>query len=104
MLIITDGLPRGLGYLEVDNRPAGERRFECDTYTCTHCTAVVLLNPARTRERYKCSGCSHHICDECAAKMVAGGACYTFQQYVEDSLEREARQLSIQSPFLPSKE
>ena len=87
-LLITDGLPRGLGYVEVDNRPAGCGHFEADTYTCTHCSAVVILNPERKRERYKCRYCNHHVCDDCAAKMTAGGSCYTMQQYIDESLER----------------
>lgn len=98
MLLITDGLPRGLGHLEIDHRhveaalpPGTQRYFECDTYTCKHCSAVVEMNPMRTRERYKCKGCNHHVCDGCAADMVAGAACKTMQQKVEEYLERVSR-------------
>ena len=106
MLIITDGLPRGLGYLELDHRatiaPEGlPTHFEADTYTCTHCTRVVVLNPLRKREHYKCKQCSHHICDECTANMVMGAECRTWNQYVDESLEMAARQLPIQSIILP---
>lgn len=86
MLIITDNLPRGLGYLEVDNRPAGQQHFEADTYTCTHCNRVVVMNPNRVRERYKCRGCSHHICDPCAAERIAGVACKTMNQRIDEYL------------------
>lgn len=96
MLIITDNLPRGLGYYEIDQRavelPVGPRHFEADTYTCRHCERVVLLNPARVRERYKCSGCNHHICDDCAAKRVAGEGCKPYAQLIEEQLESAARQ------------
>ena len=92
MLLITDGLPRGLGELHLDNRPAGGQLIEVNTYTCSHCQRVVALNPARTRERYKCGGCNHHICDECAAKKFAGAPCRTFAQIVDESLEQAARQ------------
>lgn len=94
MLVITDGLPRGLGYLEIDHRAAGNppeglpTHFEADTYTCTHCSAVVVMNPARKRERYKCFGCSHHICDPCAAESVAGVPCLTMQHKYELHLEQ----------------
>lgn len=108
MLIITDGLPRGLGYLEIDQRnvyallpPGVQPHFEADTYTCTHCQRVVVLNPARTRERYKCKGCSHHICDDCAAEMVTGAACKTFAQIVDEHLEQAARQPDSPSIILP---
>ena len=100
MLIITDGLPRGLGYLEIDHRatpadvPTGMRHFEADTYTCSHCNAVVVMNPLRVRERYKCKGCDHHVCDNCAAAMAAGAACKTMKQIVEEHLERETRRLA----------
>jgi hypothetical protein len=98
-LIITDGLPRGLGYVEIDQRgvnaalPVGTpRHFEADTYTCTHCQTVVVLNPLRVRERYKCNGCNHHICDPCAAERVAGKGCKTFEQVVDEVMEQTIRQ------------
>lgn len=96
MLIYTDDQPRGLGYLEVDNRaaelPPGVRKhFEADTYTCRHCERVVVMNPERKRERYKCSGCSHHICDDCAAARVAGAPCKTYNQFIEELQERDRR-------------
>lgn len=95
-LIITDGNPRGLGYLSVDHRnvdaPIGvPRLFEADTYTCKHCQGIVVMNPARTRERYKCRGCNHHICDDCAVKRVGGEACKTFEQFVDEYLNTLAK-------------
>ena len=98
MLIITDGNPRGLGYYEVDQRASGipvangASHFEADTYTCSHCQAVVVMNPARKRERYKCYGCAHHICDNCAAEMQANGVCTPYQKKVEEYFEQLARQ------------
>jgi len=104
-LLITDGLPRGLGYVEIDNRasgmPVGQAHFEADTYTCTHCSKVVILNLLRKRERYKCTGCNHHICDGCAADMVAGGKCETMQQKYEKYLEKVLRQLPSSPIILP---
>lgn len=82
MLIVTQ--PSGLGYYEVDNRAAGAGHFEADTYTCTHCQAVVVMNPERKRERYKCRGCNHHICDGCAAARTAGAPCRTFAQLADE--------------------
>jgi hypothetical protein len=106
MLILTDAQPRGLGYYEVDNRaaglPAGETKyFEADTYTCSHCERVVILNPERKRERYKCGGCSHHICDDCAAKKVAGGGCRTYAQFIDELRERDLRQTEPSNILLP---
>ena len=98
MLILTDSEPRGLGYLEIDHRAVcapvapGMRHFEADTYTCSHCQFVVVMNPARKRERYKCPGCNHHVCDDCAAKKFAGAPCKTFWQQADEVLERVVRQ------------
>lgn len=98
MLIITDGNPRGLGYFEIDQRASGipvaggAAHFEADTYTCSHCQAVVVMNPSRRRERYKCYGCAHHICDNCAAEMQQHGQCTPFAKKVEEYFEQLARQ------------
>lgn len=102
MLIITDGLPRGLGYLEVDNRAGGGRLFEADTYTCTHCNRVVVMNPERKRERYKCQGCRHHICDECAAKKISGEPCRTMDQRIDELRAQAVRQAEAPSLTLPN--
>ena len=84
MLIQTQ--PTGLGYLDLDNRNAGQGRFEADTYTCTHCQRIVVMNPERKRERYKCRGCTHHICDPCAVARTAGAPCRTFAQIADEVL------------------
>jgi hypothetical protein len=92
MLILTH--PTGLGYVEIDHRdspklPVGVPSwyFESDTYTCTHCSRVVVINMNRTRERYYCRGCQHHICDDCAAKKVLGEPCKTMNQKIDEHLE-----------------
>lgn len=92
-IIRTNGLPVGHGYVEIDHRaadnaPAGlPKYFEADTYTCTHCSTVVVLNPLRVRARYKCHGCHHHICDPCAALVAAGAQCETMMEKYEKHLE-----------------
>lgn len=106
-LIITDNQPRGLGYLELDHRAANNapeglpQYFEADTYTCTHCHRVVIMNPNRTRERYKCKGCSHHICDDCAAKRIAGESCRTMNQKIDEYMEAVQTDKPISSILLP---
>jgi len=108
VLIIADGLPRGLGHLEIDQRnvaaelpPGTPRHLEADTYTCSHCQFVVVMHPLRVRERYKCKGCNHHICDGCAAKMFEGAQCKTMTQVIDEHLEREARQIPDSPILLP---
>ena len=103
MLIKTQ--PSGGGYLMLDNRNAPlaglAPMFEADTYTCTHCQSIVVLNPSRTRERYKCRGCDHHICDGCAALRTAGGACRTFKQLADEVLAAVERAASGSLLVLP---
>lgn len=108
MLIITDGLPRGAGYLEIDQRAAGipvgttnTPHFEADTYTCKHCQSVVVLNPLRKRERYKCYNCNHHVCDPCAAKLASGEKCVPWEQFLSDLLTQDQRQSSGTNLILP---
>ena len=90
MSIVIQTQPVGLGYYDIDNRAAGFGRFEADTYTCTHCQAVVVMNPERKRERYKCRGCSHHICDPCAVLRTAGEPCKTYAQKLNELFELES--------------
>jgi hypothetical protein len=103
----SDFGPAGLGYLQVDNRAGAELppgtavHFEADTYTCSHCERVVVLNPARKRERYKCASCAHHICDDCAARAVTGERCLPYKTMVEQVREQAARQAQSPSILLP---
>lgn len=107
MLIKNDDKPEGLGYYMVDQRASGipvfggNALFEADTYTCSHCNRVVVMHPMRTRPRYKCRGCDHHICDECAAERSAGAACKTMRQKVDEILEKAGRQAA--GLILPAK-
>ena len=103
MLIKTDDNRTDLGYFMIDQRATGllapgsmTPLYEAATYTCKHCERVVVMEPARTRPRYKCGGCSHLICDPCAAeKFASGGACRTYQQRLDESLDAEERATSI---------
>lgn len=104
MLIKTQ--PTDLGYLLLDHRatdaPAGlPPVFEAATYTCTHCNAVVVLNPKRTRERYKCVGCNHLICDPCAAERHAGAPCKTALQKFDEFLAQAERRAEANPLILP---
>jgi hypothetical protein len=65
---------------------------EMPTYTCSHCCAVVVLNPLRTRPREYCPKCDHYICDKCAAIRVAKGGdyCKTYKQFIDEVQNAEA--------------
>lgn len=43
----------------------GSTKLEADTYCCSHCNAVVIKDPTRTRERAVCRKCMHVVCDRC---------------------------------------
>jgi hypothetical protein len=99
MLVTTQ--PTNLGYVQLDNRAAGQGMFEAATYTCTHCNAVVVMNPERTRERYKCRGCDHLICDNCGAARAAGAPCRTRRQIGDEAMEAAVRGFDSPSIILP---
>lgn len=107
MLIKTDDRPSGLGYYLIDQRASGipvfggNTMFEADTYTCRHCEFVVLLNKYRTRPRYKCRGCTHLICDRCAAIVEAGAGCRTMEQKIDELREQAARPAESPAIILP---
>jgi len=43
----------------------GRGTFESATYTCSHCNALVVMNPDRSRPREVCRKCMHVVCDSC---------------------------------------
>lgn len=93
------------GYLEIDHRESpgfsaeeavsiGLRRIvdkvgkgqraQIPTRLCAHCEKLVILNPARTRDRDKCPNCWGYICDACGVAMKAGRACKPFAQWIDE--------------------
>lgn len=73
-VVVAQGLPPG----------AGRGLYEAATYTCSHCQAIVVLNPERIRERAYCRGCNHRICDGCAAIKARTLTCKTFEQVIDE--------------------
>lgn len=41
----------------------GGKKAESATVTCSHCGAIVILNPDRKRPRGYCWHCDHYVCD-----------------------------------------
>lgn len=98
------------GYLMIDNRVsqgiddatmiamgypvgAGKGLFESATYTCSHCHAVVVIEPKRTRERGFCRKCNQRVCDSCETiRVMAGGACRSMAQIIDETLESAVKQ------------
>ena len=103
MLIKTENTD--LGYFLLDHRHAeGElppgvtsQLIEYATFTCSHCERVVLMNPSRTRDRTVCRGCSHLICDGCAAIKAQTGQCRTYKQHLDELYVKELAEAERQA-------
>lgn len=99
-----------VGYLEINHRdspgldeevahsiglgdlPVGRGQlFQADTYTCTHCSRVVIMNPKRQRDRAYCAKCDRWICDMCGATMAASGECLPISKLFDQLQEAAAR-------------
>lgn len=65
---------------------AGRGLYESATYTCSHCSAVVVMEPKRTRERGFCRGCNQRICDACVAVKAQTLTCKTMTQIVDETI------------------
>lgn len=66
--------------------------YESAVHICSHCNAMVVLNPLRTRERAWCAKCDRYVCDACGFLMLTQG-CQNidtlFDDLQEDALRRE---------------
>lgn len=82
---------RGASFLMIDNRMTGGGLIEADTYTCSHCQRVVVVNPQRTRERGFCRKCDHTICDECVATMHLTLTCVPIAKVFDELQEGALR-------------
>ena len=80
------------GELIIDHRagdgvPGLPRLFEAPTITCSHCQAVVIVNPDRQRPRAFCSQCDRYICDSCEAQRKLPAYTHrSFAQFADDYL------------------
>jgi phage terminase large subunit GpA-like protein len=107
------------GYMLIDNRntpgvsdaemvamgyPVGAGRglYESATYTCSHCNAVVVIEPKRTRDRGYCRKCSQRICDGCNALYAKAFECIPMSMIVEqvqEAAEKKADPMNIILPW-----
>ena len=79
---------------------AGHGLFEAATYTCSHCNAVVVLEPKRTRARGFCLGCGQHICDGCEYIRTRTLTCRSMDQRITELQELDAVKQTDQDPSL----
>ena len=80
---------------------AGKGVYESATYTCSHCHAVVIIEPKRTRERGFCRNCNSRICDGCNAVKAQTLTCKSMQRIIDETLEAAVKQAdTVQSSIL----
>ncbi len=54
------------------------------TYTCGHCSDVVLMRPDRKRDRTACAKCSRYICEK---KPLCRTQCTPLHELAKDHFE-----------------
>lgn len=79
-LAVPNGMPIG----------TGKGLAELPTFTCSHCQAVVVMNPLRTRDRAYCTGCDRYLCDGCGAAKAQTGICRPYVKFIDEMQERDA--------------
>ena len=67
--------------------------FEAKTNHCSHCGTVVIMNPARTRDRAFCVYCNKYICDNCGIAVKLPDYVHkTYSQQLEEGHAFYAKQ------------
>lgn len=62
----------------------GGRMSVIPTYTCGHCSDVVLMRPERTRPRVRCPHCWRFICE---MKPICRAGCTPLHELAKDHFE-----------------
>lgn len=87
--------------LGLDPHQVGEGKvLETSTLSCSHCGGVVMLNPARRRERAYCHKCDHYICDGCA--FLAAQPTYMhlpYRAYADRVVDLAEKGVILGSPY-----
>lgn len=92
----TPDQARAVGLGPIAPHVGAGKTFEGATYTCSHCTGVVIINPDRTRARGFCPKCDRFVCDLCEAQRVtSGGECKPFTQIIDEVIDAAAKGKTI---------
>lgn len=76
---------------------AGNTVLELDTWTCAHCSAIVLKNPDRVRPREVCRKCMSVVCDKCILW------CEPFAKVAEAIVEGKLHKVANSPLLVPGK-
>jgi hypothetical protein len=68
------------------NLTAGIHRYA--TYTCGHCTTVVVMRSGRQRPRLKCVGCAKWLCEQ---NELCHTQCTPLHEMAKDRFENAGR-------------
>ncbi len=79
------GLPHG----------AHQGLFEAPTISCSHCQKVVVLHPARSRDRAWCRYCDHYLCDGCGGILAATGTCNLYRAKLDNLQETNVKLIGV---------
>jgi len=74
---------------------AGQGLFEAPTSTCSHCQAIVVLNPNRSRERAYCAKCDRYLCDNCGAIYGLTRECRSIFKRLDEAQEAAEKQTNF---------
>lgn len=70
--------------------------FEAASCTCSHCQAIMIVDPLRQRPLPYCRKCNHSICSRCELVRVASGYdCLPFKKLLDLAAERFERGLPL---------
>lgn len=72
----------------------GNVMAEVDTWTCKHCSSIVIKRPDRTRPREVCRNCMAVVCDRCVMW------CEPFEKIAEAIVEGKFHRLNPDNPLL----
>jgi hypothetical protein len=54
------------------------------TYTCGHCSNIIVIRPDRTRDRKRCYSCQRVICEK---KQICQESCTPLTELAKDHME-----------------
>ena len=92
-VLVATGMPPGVG----------RSRFECATFTCSHCERVVAIVNRRRADEVcgYCTGCNHRLCTECTTKRARDGKCLPLKVLAEQLLNEAAKKPATSEALIP---
>lgn len=71
----------------------GHGMFEAPIMKCSHCQAMIIINPLRQRPRERCPNCWRNICDKCSLNMKLGLACRPYEAVIQAVIDANSGNL-----------